>query len=124
MRAGDHNRTQRMFRARILAQAFTLVAVVVGSMYWKTDRQKRKEFDAVIAERKAMEKRELWVKELEARDEEDKQLRAKRDAFRKGKVSASGIDSIPRGGSVASSMIDEREGKGTLALVIDLVYKR
>jgi ribosomal protein S11 len=103
-----------MFRARIYAQGFTLVAMVVGSMYWKTDRQKRKEFDAVMAERKAKEKNEAWIKELEARDQEERELRAAREARRNA-----------RGGGAASSMVDEREARrGTLEMVAELVYGR
>jgi DNA anti-recombination protein RmuC len=84
IRSGDHNRTQRMFRARIAAQGFTLVAMVAGSMYWQTDREKRKEFDGVVAQRKAKEKNEAWIRELEARDEEEKEIRAMREARRRG----------------------------------------
>ncbi|KAG0645659.1 Respiratory supercomplex factor [Hyphodiscus hymeniophilus] len=84
IRAGDHNRTQRMFRARIAAQGFTLVAMVAGSVYWQSDRDKRKEFDGVVAERKAKEKNEAWIRELEARDEEEKEIKAMRDARRRG----------------------------------------
>jgi hypothetical protein len=84
IRAGDHNRTNRMFRARILAQGFTLVAMVAGSMYWQTDRQKRKEFEGAVAERKAREKNEAWIKELEARDEEAKELKALREMRMQG----------------------------------------
>ncbi|KAG4438905.1 Respiratory supercomplex factor 1, mitochondrial [Cadophora sp. M221] len=82
IRAGDANRTNRMFRARIYAQGFTLLAMVGGSMYWQTDRQKRKEYDVVIAEKKAKEKNELWIKELEARDDEEKELKAERQRRR------------------------------------------
>ncbi|KAE9366672.1 hypothetical protein N431DRAFT_487205 [Stipitochalara longipes BDJ] len=84
IRAGDHNRTNRMFRARIYAQGFTLVAMIAGSMYWQTDRQKRKEFDKVVEERKAREKNEAWIRELEARDEEEKDIRRVREARRRG----------------------------------------
>jgi hypothetical protein len=105
-----------MFRARIYAQGFTLVAMVVGSMYWKTDRQKRKEFDAVVAERKAKEKNEAWIRELEARDQEDREIRAERER-RRSMGGGSG-----RG---AASMVDEREERrGTLEMVADLVYGR
>jgi hypothetical protein len=79
IRSGDQQRTNRMFRARIYAQGFTIVAMVAGSMYWKSDRQKRKEFDEVVAERKAKEKNDLWIKELEARDEEEKEIRAEKE---------------------------------------------
>ena len=51
-------------------------------MYWQTDRQKRKEYDVVIAEKKAKEKNEAWIKELEARDEEEKELKAERQRRR------------------------------------------
>jgi hypothetical protein len=53
-----------MFRARIYAQGFTLVAMLAGSAYWQADRNKRKEFDAAVAERKAKEKNEAWIREL------------------------------------------------------------
>lgn len=53
-------------------------------MYWKTDRQKRKEFDQAVQDRKAAEKRDAWVRELEARDEEDREIRAAREARRNG----------------------------------------
>jgi hypothetical protein len=84
IRAGDHNRTNRMFRARIYAQGFTLVAMIAGSMYWQSDRQKRKEFDKLVEERKAREKNEAWIRELEARDEEEKEFRRTREARRRG----------------------------------------
>lgn len=71
-----------MFRARIAAQAFTLVAMVAGSMYWDSDRKKRKEFEGAVEERKAKEKNAAWIKELEARDEEEKAIRAQRERRR------------------------------------------
>ena len=61
-----------------------MVAMVAGSMYWQTDRQKRKEFEGVVAERKAKEKNEAWIRELEARDKEEREIRAMREARRKG----------------------------------------
>lgn len=88
IRAGDHNRTNRMFRARIYAQGFTLVAMVAGSMYWQKDREKRKEFEAVVEEKKALAKNEAWIRELEARDREEKEIRAAREAKRKARAEA------------------------------------
>ena len=73
-----------MFRARIYAQGFTLVAMVAGSMYWDSDRKRRKEFEDVVKEKKAREKNEAWIKELEARDEEERELRARRESRRRG----------------------------------------
>jgi hypothetical protein len=110
IRTGDHNRTNRMFRARIYAQGFTLVAMIAGSMYWQTDRQKRKEFDKVVEERKAREKNEAWIRELEARDEEQKDIRRVREARRRG-VS---VDVVRREDEVKAAKIakDREEKKG------------
>jgi Hypoxia induced protein conserved region len=120
IRQGDHNKTNRMFRARIYAQGFTLVAMVVGSFYWDTDRRKRKEFEGVLADKKAKEKNEAWIRELEARDQEEREARAARERRRGGGGSA-GIGGM--GG--AASMVDERERRrGTLEMVSELVYGR
>lgn len=78
MKAGDHHRTNRMFRRRIYAQAFTVLAMVAGSVYWESDRKRRKEYDGLVGERKQKEKYELWIKELEAREEEEQELRGVR----------------------------------------------
>lgn len=64
-----------MFRARIYAQGFTLVALVAGSIFYKDDRLKRKRFEAAVEDKKAAEKREKWLRELEARDNEDREWR-------------------------------------------------
>jgi Hypoxia induced protein conserved region len=66
-----------MFRARILAQGFTLCAMVGGSIFWKDDRLKRKELEKALADKKAAEKREKWLKELDERDREDREWRAR-----------------------------------------------
>ncbi|KAI9770351.1 MAG: Respiratory supercomplex factor 1, mitochondrial [Geoglossum umbratile] len=78
IRRGDHNTANRMFRARIYAQGFTLLALVAGSFYYGKEREKRKEFEGLLAEKKALEKREAWIRELEARDQEEKELKEKR----------------------------------------------
>ncbi|KIW98693.1 uncharacterized protein Z519_00354 [Cladophialophora bantiana CBS 173.52] len=77
IRAGDHHQTNRMFRARIYAQGFTLLAVVAGSIFYKDERMRRKEFESKLEEKKNAEKREKWLAELEARDQEDKEWREK-----------------------------------------------
>jgi hypothetical protein len=71
----------RMFRARIYAQAFTLVALVAGGMYYKTERKQRREFDQAVEERKSQEKRDAWLRELEIRDEEDREWRERHAAI-------------------------------------------
>lgn len=83
MRRGDHNQVQRMFRARVAAQAFTVVAMVAGGMYYSADRHKKKELWKLQQQQEAEEKRERWIKELEARDEEDKALKERLEKRRK-----------------------------------------
>jgi Hypoxia induced protein conserved region len=70
----------RMFRARIYAQFFTLLAVVAGGMYYKNERKQRREFEQMVEERKTQEKRDAWLRELEAREKEDKGWRERHAA--------------------------------------------
>ncbi|KAK4508141.1 hypothetical protein PRZ48_001879 [Zasmidium cellare] len=86
IRTGDKHRTNRMFRRRIYAQGFTILAMVGGSVYWEGDRSKRRQYDALVDEKKKKEKHEAWIKELEVREEEEKELRQLRDRLIKGKV--------------------------------------
>ncbi|KAI1465316.1 hypoxia induced protein conserved region-domain-containing protein [Daldinia caldariorum] len=76
MRRGDHAQVQRMFRARVGAQAFTVMAMVAGGAYYGADREKRKELIKLEAQQRAEERHQKWLHELEVRDEEDKQLKA------------------------------------------------
>ncbi|KAG9516424.1 hypothetical protein E4T50_12222 [Aureobasidium sp. EXF-12298] len=76
MRSGDHAKTNRMFRRRIYAQGFTLLAMVAGSAYWEKDRNKRKEYNDLLDEKKKKDKRDAWIRELEARDDEEKEIAA------------------------------------------------
>lgn len=81
MKAGDSLEMNRMFRARIYAQGFTLVAVVAGGMYFKTERKQRREFEQAVEVRKSQEKRDAWLRELEVRDQEDRDWRARHVAM-------------------------------------------
>ena len=82
-RRGDHHKVQRMFRARVAAQGFTVLAMVAGGMYYAEDRNKQKELRKLKQTHEAEEKRQKWIKELEARDEEDKALQAMLEKKRK-----------------------------------------
>ncbi|KAI0108868.1 mitochondrial hypoxia responsive domain-containing protein [Nemania sp. FL0031] len=75
-RRGDHAGVQRMFRARIGAQAFTVIAMVAGGAYYGADREKRRELIKLEAQKRAEERNQKWLHELEVRDEEDKKLQA------------------------------------------------
>lgn len=48
-----------------------------GSYYYNADRLRRKEYTDLVNKRKAQEKRDAWIRELEARDQEDKDWRQK-----------------------------------------------
>ena len=134
-----------MFRARIYAQGFTIVAMVAGSMYWQKDRDKRKEFQGVLAEKKAKEKNEAWIRELEARDLEEREMKAARETRRKGLTENSGTSALvspmpgakekqkevkvvseqlvrgkPTAGASITAEDQEKQEKGILGMVADL----
>ncbi|KAG6197205.1 hypothetical protein E4U10_000194 [Claviceps purpurea] len=75
IRRGDSRQANIMFRARIAAQGFTVVAVVAGGFYYDQDRKKSQELRKLQEERDAEEKRQKWIRELEARDREDKLMK-------------------------------------------------
>lgn len=62
--------------------------MVAGSMYYSADRQKTKELRKLKEERDAEEKRQKWIRELEARDEEDKMIKASIDKRMQQKAAA------------------------------------
>jgi Hypoxia induced protein conserved region len=107
IRRGDHNTANRMFRARIYAQGFTLLALVAGSFYYGKEREKRKEFEGLLTEKKALEKREAWIRELEARDQEEKELKEKRKRERGGGEVG-----------VARSVVERKERRGLLGHIL------
>ncbi|KAK2590836.1 Respiratory supercomplex factor 1, mitochondrial [Conoideocrella luteorostrata] len=88
LRRGDSRQANKMFRARVAAQGFTVIAMVAGSMYYSQDRQKTKELRKLKEERDAEEKRQKWIRELEARDEEDKYRRVMLEERRRQRVEA------------------------------------
>lgn len=104
-----------MFRRRIYAQAFTILAMAAGSMYWQEDRNKRKEFEKLQSEKAALEKRDAWLRELEARDEEEKARKAKLEK-RKLREAAAGSQSDIK------SVLEPSERRGVLAAARDLFY--
>lgn len=88
------------------------MAMVAGSMYWQTDRQKRKDFDKTVQEAKAKEKNAAWIRELEARDEEEKEFRAMRD--RRRQLAAGEIKREEPKPAVAESVVQPSEEKSTI----------
>jgi len=78
-------------------------------MYYDKDRKKRKEFEGVIAERKAKEKNEAWIRELEARDKDDKEWKV-----RMGKVTAAEA-------KAAETEKEKKAGNGKLGGIVEAV---
>ncbi len=120
-RRGDHAQVQRMFRARVAAQAFTVVAMVAGGMYFAEDRKKHQELNKLKAAQEAEEKRLKWIKELEARDEEDRVVRERLDKLRrraedrKGGVAAQAQEQAEKTGAFGKNdeLADEKVGGGS-----------
>lgn len=73
-----------MFRARIYAQGFTLAAMLGGSVYYKKQRDEEKEVDVAKAKIDAKAKQMAWIRELEIRDKEDKEVCTPRSLFFSG----------------------------------------
>ncbi|EED15192.1 mitochondrial hypoxia responsive domain protein [Talaromyces stipitatus ATCC 10500] len=96
-KAKDSVEMNRMFRARIYAQFFTLLAVVAGGMYYKTERKQRREFERKVEERKAQEKRDAWLRELEAREKEDKGWRERHAAVSEAANNPVGVSAVVAG---------------------------
>lgn len=47
-------------------------------MYWREDREKRKTYRGLVDEKRAREKKEAWIRELEIREMEDERERVRR----------------------------------------------
>ncbi len=122
IRQGNHNNTNRMFRFRIYAQGFTLICMILGSVYYQKDRDKRKKFEGALAERKSQEKRDAWIRELEIRDEEDKLTNLRRDGVRMA-VKEGVKEGLKESGIESALEMRERRGLGILAAVADLTRR-
>lgn len=80
MRAGDSKEMNRMMRARIYAQGFTLLVVVAGGYYYGAERAQERELNKALEEKKQQAKKEAWLRELETRDQEDKEWKERHAA--------------------------------------------
>jgi len=93
--------------------------MLAGSVYWKADREKRKELDGVMDERKKMAKRQKWLAELEARHEEDQAYRRKMERMARGEPEAKSVLE-----SCEQRSILPRSNLGILESVQDLIRGR
>lgn len=61
--------TQRYFRYRVGFQAFTLVALVAGGLYYQKESSEQKKTREDKLREKAKLREQLWIEELERRDQ-------------------------------------------------------
>ena len=110
IRHGDHHQTNKMFRARIYAQGFTLVAIVAGSIFYKDERLKRKSFEKAVEQKKALEKRDKWLAELEARDAEDTAWRERieRESGEAMERISNAAERVKGAGATAKKAVEEK----------------
>ena len=107
MKRNDHHTANKMFRRRIYAQGFTILAIVVGSSYFNKDKEARKKDIENEKERTRREKREKWLAELDFRDAEEREMKAEREMRRKAR-----IEERERGESGEGYVTMERQGEG------------
>lgn len=98
--------------------------MLAGAKYWEGDRKKRKEFEEALAEQKAKEKQEAWIRELEARDEEEKELKALREKrMQKNKVKEAPV-APPAADKGASPSTDEKPKKNSILEAVAALGKK
>lgn len=76
VRSGNKKKAQKYFRWRVGLQGLTLVALVAGSFIYGTSHKEQKAKEEQLRE-KAKMREQLWIQELERRDQET-QMRKKR----------------------------------------------
>lgn len=83
--------TNKYFRYRLYAQGFTITAMIGGAIYYNADRFKRAQYQKMMKKQKEQEKKDKWIRELEAREIEDKEWRARLSKARSAEKEAEEI---------------------------------
>lgn len=104
-----------MFRARVAAQAFTIVAMVAGGVYFSEDRKRSKEMREAKKAAEEEEKRTKWLRELEARDKEDSERKA--IVAERKRLAAGGEVQKPSVSSEAQKLLDAKRDSAELAQI-------
>ena len=89
-----------------------------GSYYYNADRLKRKEYTDLVKKRQAQEKKEAWIRELEARDQEDKDWRLKMGKVRDAKREEAEREAL---NEKHNKEMKSEDGKGVIAAVKEKV---
>ncbi|ODQ81932.1 hypothetical protein BABINDRAFT_165444 [Babjeviella inositovora NRRL Y-12698] len=82
VRTGNRAGAQKWFRYRVIAQAFTLVALVGGGLYYRPLTGDKKEIHDNAIKEKARSRERLWIEELERRDQEEQQRKWRAERVR------------------------------------------
>ncbi|RPA81154.1 hypothetical protein BJ508DRAFT_306882 [Ascobolus immersus RN42] len=90
VRSGNKAGANKYFRARIYAQGFTLAAIMAGSYYYADERKKETAIDHAQINQRLESKQDKWIKELEFREQEEKQLEERAAKKRQEKKAAKG----------------------------------
>lgn len=69
LKQGRKQDTQRYFRYRVGFQAFTLVALVAGGLYYQKESAEQKQTREDKLREKAKLREQMWIEELERRDQ-------------------------------------------------------
>ena len=106
-----------MFRMRIYGQAATLIVLCGYSFYYAEEHAQEKQRAQLVAEQKSQEKKDAWIRELEARDQEAKEERARqnRAAARRNKRDVAKADLLKARAKASPDNTDETRidtGKG------------
>lgn len=90
---------------------------MAGSIFYKDERMQRKKFEKTLEDKKNAEKRDKWIKELEARDKEDQEWRGRFEGV-KGRVAE--VTGKQSGGALplASMRTDVDVGKSRAGKVL------
>lgn len=81
VKSGNKLRAQFYFRWRVGLQAATLVALVAGSFFYGSTKAELKSKEDLMKQ-KAKMREQLWIQELERREEETEARRKKAEMFR------------------------------------------